>query len=388
MTEALLAAAALLAGGTVAWVLATARAKAREAEARETEAQRHLAEQKVLLEETRARLAETFRAAAAEALTTSTAGFLTLAEEKFKPLAETLAAYQKEARSLEEHRVRDMTSVGAQLQEVARAQTALQSETARLVNALRSPQIRGRWGEITLRRTAELAGLSGHCDFVEQTSGGDGRLRPDMIVKLPAGREIIVDAKVPLGGYLEALEAVTEEAREAGLRKHAEQVQQHVVRLASRDYGQQFSSTLEFVVLFIPNDTFLAAAADKDPNLIEFALQRRIVIATPTTFIALLRAVAYGWRQELVAENAQRISELGQELYERMAVLAEHLGKIGSGLGRATEAYNDAVASLERRVLPAARRMKEYGAGGKKEIEQLPLLDLEARRILTPEDES
>ncbi len=381
------------------------------AETRVSEIEKNLVEQKALLEDAKAKLSDTFRSLAAEALAGNNTGFLTLAEEKFKalkeeaaadletrkkaietlvqPLAETLSAYQKEAKELEEKRLRELTSVGEQLRAVAIAQTTLQSETAKLVNALRSPQVRGRWGEIALRKTAELAGMSPHCDFVEQESvtAEDGRLRPDMVVKLPAGREVVVDSKVPLGGFLEALEAKTDEEREAALMKHASQVNQHVTKLASKEYWDQFPAAPEFVVLFIPNDSFLAAAAEKDPALVESALTKKIVIATPTTFIALLRAIAFGWRQELVAENAQRISALGQELSDRIGTLAEHLIKVGGAIGRAVESYNAAVASFESRVLPSARKFKLLGAGGKKDIEELQPIDQTPRTFTASNSE-
>lgn len=384
----------------------TARAAA---EARATETEKNLAEQKAILEDSKTKLSETFKALAAEALAGNNEGFLVLAEEKFKalkdeaavdldarrkaiedlvqPLSETLSAYQQETKVLEEKRLRELGAVGQQLQDVARAQTTLQNETAKLVNALRSPQVRGRWGEIALRRTAELAGMSRHCDFVEQENVASeaGRLRPDMVVKLPAGREVVVDSKVPLGGFLEALEAKTDEEREAALAKHAGQVNQHVAKLAAKEYWDQFPSAPEFVVLFIPNDSFLAAAAEQDPALVESALTKKIVIATPTTFIALLRAIAYGWRQEVVAESAQRISALGQELSDRMGTLADHLIKVGGALGKAVESYNAAVASFEGRVLPSARKFKMLGAGGKKEIEELEPID-QTPRALTIRD--
>jgi DNA recombination protein RmuC len=421
MIEALVAVVALLAGGALGWVLSGARAAARTAaaEARETEVRRelesaraqaeslrsrtaesenarvtaetrahetekNLSEQKALLEDARQKLTETFRSAAAEALAGSNQGFLLLAEEKLqglvRPLNETLTNYQKEARSLEEKRLQEVGLVGQQL-------TTLQNETAKLVNALRSPQVRGRWGEIALRRTAELAGMSLHCDFVEQHTlfSEEGSVRPDMIVRLPAGREVVVDSKVPLEGFLQALEATTEPEREAALQRHASQIQQHVTKLAAKDYWDQLSSTPEFVVLFIPNDSFLAAAAEKAPDLIESAIAKKVIIATPATFIALLRAIAYGWRQEALAENAERISQLGQELYDRLATLAEHFSKLGGSIGKAVEAYNLAVGALESRVFPSARRFKELGAGTKKEVEELPLVNQRVRPLAPPE---
>ncbi|MBZ0158912.1 MAG: DNA recombination protein RmuC [bacterium] len=382
----------------------TARAAA---DARVIEIEKNLIEQKALLEEAKTRLSDTFKSLAAEALAGNNAGFLILAEEKFKalkddaavdlearrkaietiiqPLSETLSAYQQETKALEDKRLREYSTVGEQLRAVALGQTTLQSETAKLVNALRSPQVRGRWGEIALRKTAELAGMSPHCDFVEQESvtTEDGRIRPDMVVKLPAGREVVVDAKVPLGGFLEALEAKTDEDREAALLKHAAQVNQHVAKLALKEYWDQFTTAPEFVVLFIPNDSFLAAAAEKDPTLVESALLKKVVIATPTTFIALLRAIAYGWRQELVAESAQRICALGQELADRMGTLAEHLVRVGGAIGKAVDSYNAAVASFESRVFPTARKFQALGAGGKKEIQELQAIDQRPRAVTT-----
>src|SRR5262249_34081018 len=281
---------------------------------------------------------------------------------------------------------RELGSVGNELRKLAETHTTLQGETAKLANALRSPQIRGRWGEMTLRRTAELAGMSVHCDFVEQETGGDGRLRPDMIVKLPAGRQIVVDAKAPLDGFLDAMEAVTEEAREAALVRYSAQVNRHIASLASKDYWEQFPQAPEFVVLFIPTDSFLAAAAERDSSLLQSALAKKIILATPSTFIALLLAVAYDWRQQPLAENAQRASDLGQELYDGMATLAEHLGKVGGTLSKAVESYNAAVASWETRVLPSARRFKELGAGGKKDFEELQPVDQTARAPTMPEE--
>ena len=379
------------------------------AETKNTEAEKNLTAQQHLLEEAKTKLSDAFKSLAAEALAGNNAGFLTLAEEKFKalkeeasadleqrkssietllqPLTQTLTTYQKETKELEDKRLREVSAVGEQLQQLASGQLRLQTETAKLVNALRSPQVRGRWGEIALRKTAELAGMSPHCDFIEQESVNTetGRIRPDMVVKLPAGREVVVDSKVSLSAYLEALETKTDEEREAALVRHAAQVKQHVNKLASKDYWEQFKSAPEFVVLFIPNDSFLAAAAEKDPGLVEFALGKQIVIATPTTFIALLRAIAYGWRQEQVAEGAQRISALGQELSDRMGTLADHLIKVGGSLGKAVESYNAAVASLESRVLPSARKFKQLGVGSKKEIEELQVIEQQPRHPAQPD---
>ena len=358
-------------------------------------AQLHLAEQRDLLEDAKLTLSDTFRSLASEALAGNNKGFLTLAEEKFKalkdeatasfdqrhssiesllqPLTESLRTYQKESQALEDKRLRELSVVGEQLRQLASAQSTLQAETTKLVNALRSPQVRGRWGEIALRRTAELAGMSANCDFFEQASVSTetGRLRPDMIVKLPAGRDVVVDSKVPLSAFLDSLEAHTDEDREAALSRHVGQVKRHISQLASKEYWDQFPAAPEFVVLFIPNDSFLAAAAERDPSLVESALTKKVVIATPTTFNALLRAIAYGWRQEQVAEGAQRISLLGQELADRLSTLAEHFGHIGQALGRTVESYNATVTSLENRILPTARKFKSLGINTKKDIMDL-----------------
>src|SRR5262249_34616197 len=275
-------------------------------------------------------------------------------------------------------RLKEIGAVGEQLRAVAETQSVLQRETAKLISALKSPNVRGRWGEITLRKTAELAGMSSYCDFREQeTADTEGsRLRPDMVVKLPAEREVVVDSKVPLGGFLEALEAQSDAERAFALEKHAKQVAQHVSKLSSKEYWGQFRSAPEFVVLFIPNDSFLAAAAEKDPELVESALAKRIVIATPTTFIALLRAIEFGWRQRIAVENAEHIRNLGQELSDRFGILVDHLAKLGTALGKAVECHNAAIASFEARILPAARRFKTLGAGGRKAIEELqPITD-------------
>jgi DNA recombination protein RmuC len=367
------------------------------AEVRAQEESRQAAEQARLLEDAKGRLTDTFKSLAADVLAGNNRSFLQLAEEKFKalreesagdlqsrqqaiaglltPMTQALETYQRETRELEQRRNSELGGVGQQLRLVAESHAKLHAETARLVNALRSPHVRGRWGEIALRRTAELAGMSAYCDFAEQEAipTENGRLRPDMVVHLPAGREVIVDSKVPLVGYLDSLEAIDEPARLVALDRHVSHLRQHITRLASKSYAEQMATSAEFVVLFIPNDSFLAAAAERDPELVDWALAQQVVLATPATFVALLRAIAYGWRQAKVAENAQRISEVGRELAERMAVLIDHLSNIGGALGRAVESYNKAVGSLESRVLPTARK-----------LDALDALDLESKRGFPP----
>lgn len=379
------------------------------ADTRAAEVERHVAEQHRLLEEARVRLGETFKSLASDVLAGTSTNFLQLAEERFKtlreeasgdlevrreqigsivqPLLQSIDAYRTAAKDMEQRRDREMGSVGEQLRQVAVAHQQLHTETARLVNALRAPHVRGRWGEIALRRTAELAGMSQHCDFTDQQHIAieDGRLRPDMVVHLPAGREVIVDSKVPLSAYLEALEAPDDVTRTSALTRHAQQVRQHVMRLASKNYAEQLAGSAEFVVLFIPNDSFLAAAAERDPDLVEWALAQGVVLATPASFIALLRAIAYGWRQEKVAENAQKISDVGRQLSERMAVLVNHLSKMGDGIRRSVKSYNQAVASLESRVLPTARKFDELEVGAKRQIEQLEPIEQDVRQITQPQ---
>lgn len=381
------------------------------------EKERNLAEQKALLEQAKTQLSNTFKALAAEALATNNRGFIQLADEKFKafnkentaelearkvaieslvkPVSETLAKYQAETTALEERRQKEMGSVGEQLRAVAQTQSLLHAETNKLVNALKAPQVRGRWGEVALRRTAELAGMSSYCDFEEQVtvSTEDGWLRPDMRVRLPAGRGIVVDSKVPLGGFLDALEVPTDEQRAVCLAKHAKQVAAHVDKLAAKEYWRQFESSPEFVlpefvILFIPNDSFLAAAAEQNPDLVEIALAKRVVLATPTTLVALLRAIEYGWRQQIAVENALKIRNLGQELSDRFSNLVKHLTRVGGALAKSVEAYNSAVGTFENRILPTARKFKELGAVGRKEIEILETVDERPRDLPIPDEEA
>jgi DNA recombination protein RmuC len=385
----------------------------REAKVRaETEKQdlgQRLENEKRLLAEAEEKLKDSFRALAGTTLENSNKAFLSLAKETFdkilaeargdlgkreeaitglvRPLAESLKSFDEHVRSLETRRQEAYASLKENLRGLSESQDKLQRETANLVTALRTPQIRGRWGEMTLKRVVELAGMSEHCDFTEQLSVAteQGRIRPDLIVHLPAGREIVVDAKVSLAAYLDALAAESELARKEALARHAAQIRAHMMALSARSYWEQFDKAPEFVVMFIPGESFFAAAADSDHELIEDGMKKRIVLSTPTTFIALLQAIAYGWKQEQIAENAQAISELGKQLYERMRTLADHLSDVGSGLEKASSAYNGAVASLETRVLPAARRFRELGAATGNDITAIEPVDIQPRQLTLPE---
>jgi len=368
-------------------------------------AQKSFEEQKTLIEAMKTEMTDTFNALSSAALKSSSEDFLRLASEHLgkvvadtkgrlgehqaaldgmiKPLYETLKRYDEQIRSIEESRHKAYGSLEEQLRTLASTQENLQRETSNLVSALRKPQVRGRWGEMQLRRVAELSGMSIHCDFTEQQSMDTekGRIRPDMVVHLPMEREIVVDSKVSLEAYLDAVSASTEDERKAKMEKHAQQVRAHMNKLASKDYWSQFKQSPEFVVLFIPGESFLSAALDSDSTLIEDGIERRVIIATPTTFIALLRAIAYGWRQEQVTKNAQEISELGRQLYERMHILVQHFDNVGSNLEKAIGSYNKAVGSMETRILPSVRKFKELGVTGADEIPVLDQIDQKARSL-------
>jgi DNA recombination protein RmuC len=304
-------------------------------------------------------------------------------ESLLAPVREALQKTHEQIARIEKERAESFGSLRSSIENVALGQMSLQRETRNLVTALRRPEVRGQWGEMTLRRLAELAGMVDRCDFFEQVhvQGEEGALRPDMIVNMPDGRQIVVDVKTPLDAYLTAAEAANDEDRDVALKRHAFAVQERVRQLSQKAYWSQFEQSPDFVVLFIPGDQFLSAAVAEIPSLLEDAIRQHVIIATPTSFVALLKAVAYGWRQNALAENALRIQELGEDMYKRLATFTTHISKVGRTLGQSVEAYNAAVGSLERQVLPGARKFTELGLRPAKEIEDLAPIDKLARTV-------
>jgi DNA recombination protein RmuC len=344
---------------------------------------RAAAQQLTAFQETQAKLTEQFRALSAEALERNNEQFLVLANERLskarseaageleqrkqamdslvQPLHDALGKVQIQLQTVEKDRASAYSALRTQVDQMRSTSEQLRLETATLVNALRAPQVRGRWGEMQLRRVVESAGMVEHCDFVEQetTTSEDGVLRPDLVVKIAGGKNVVVDAKVPFAGYLEAMEARDDTLREARLKAHARHLRDHIDRLAAKGYWERFESSPEFVVLFVPADAFLQAALEQEPALLEYAFERNVVIATPSNLIALLRTVGYAWRQEALAANAQRVYALGRELHGRLATMGGHLSKLGGQLESAVKSYNQTVTSMESRVLVTARRFSE-----------------------------
>ncbi len=378
--------------------LAAARAESRSQEELATERERSL---QLALE----RLKGGFDAVAGQALRSNNETFLQVArqvlgqqqetalrnlvdrekavESMLSPVREALARTHEQIARIEKERAESFGALRSSIENVALGQLALQKETRSLVTALRRPEVRGQWGEMTLRRLVELAGMVEHCDFVEQVhvQGEEGALRPDMIVNMPHGRQLVVDVKTPLDAYLSAAEATSEEERLVAVRRHAQAVQERVRQLAQKAYWSQFEQSPDFVVLFIPGDQFLSAAVGEIPSLLEDAIRQQVIIATPSSFVALLKAVAYGWRQDQLAENAARIQELGEDLYKRLATFSGYLARIGRSLGQSVDAYNSAVGSLERQVLPGARKFTELGLRPRRDIEELPTVDKLTRSL-------
>jgi DNA recombination protein RmuC len=350
-------------------------------------------------------LQNAFKALAADALKTNNSTFLQIAQETLKrfqseaegdldarqkavadlvtPVRESLSKVDAQIQQMENARSEAYGDLKSQVQSLIVTQKELQSQTGNLVRALRTPNVRGRWGEIQLRRVVEIAGMLPYCDFSEQETitSDAGRFRPDLVVKLPGGKVVVVDAKTPLQAFLDAFETTDEDIRRARLADHARQVRDHINTLSGKKYWEQFESTPEFVVMFLPGETFFSAALEQDTGLIEHGVLNRVIPASPTTLIALLKAINYGWNQEKLARNAQQISDLGKELHERLRKLAGHITGVGTSLDRAVEAYNQAVGSLENRVLVSARKFAELGASVAEDIPDLEPIETTARAL-------
>jgi DNA recombination protein RmuC len=401
----LVAAAAFAAGALVAWAL-TNGARARLAAERDAATRR--AED---LMQGGQQLRESFRALGSDVLRENSESFLRLARGELErvatgaqasltereraiaalvePIRAGLAQYDDRVLQLERDRAQHYGQLAQRLDEVSGASARLLGETQNLVKALRAPAVRGTWGELQLRRVCELAGMLEHCDFVTQQSveGSGGRLRPDLVISLPGGRTIVVDAKTPLGAYLDALECTDDIQRAQLLRDHARQVRGHIDLLSRKEYWQHFERSPEFVVLFLPGESFFSAALSADPALIEGGITDGVILATPSTLMALLKTVSFSWREDRLSRNAEEIRDAGRDLYERMAVLVGHFAELGAGITRAADAYNAAIGSMERRVMPAARRLKDLGAASPDAEMPAPVLvERGVRTHVTPRD--
>ncbi len=413
------------AGGGLAWLVATARGRAlaeaagrdavarasgAEARADTLAAQAHQAEARANSLEAALRQADSQRAAEqaradtmARTLEDQRARNQTAAEQQARekthekliegmvaPVRASLEKVDEQIRAMERERGTAYGALRQQMQAIAETQERLRDAATGLVGALKAPTVRGRWGEMQLRRVVEMSGMIEHCDFVEQATitpaDGEGRVRPDLIVKLAGGRNIVVDAKVPLSAYLEAREAPNEDVRQAKLRQHAAQLQAHIQKLAAKSYWDELGVVPEVVVMFLPGETLYTAALEQMPGLIEEGFAQRVLVATPTTLLGLLRAISCGWREERLAENAQRISDEGRRLHERVATVLDHFGDLGRSLGQAVKHFNVAMVSFERRTVVSARKLEELGAKGKKELVDRPQIDVRPFAVSAPEE--
>jgi len=408
----------LLVGGLGAALLLSVRGRREAAEKEALVArlesdlrhERESAESKMkLLEEASERLKDAFKSLSSDALRMNSEQFLFIARQSLaaqqaeargdlekretaiqglvEPIAKSIEKVNESIQEIEKARERAYGSLTEQLRSVGQTEEALRVETGRLVNALKKPSVRGQWGEMQLKRVVEFANMTDRVDFMEQVSvtTDDRRLRPDLIVHLPAGKDVVVDAKAPLEAYLAAIETEDEAEKKRLLAGHAGQVRAHIQKLGQKAYWDQFDPTPEFVVMFLPAESIFYAALEQDPSLIEEGVRQKVILATPTTLIALLRAVAYGWREEKLAENARQISELGAELHSRIRVLGDHFGKLGKSLDAAVESYNKAVATLESRVLTQARRFKDLGVGSGDDIPEPKQVESSPRALASPE---
>jgi DNA recombination protein RmuC len=379
MVELLAFAVGLAAGAIALWLWA--RGEIGAYRARLAAADEKLA----LVEKTQGQWDEQLKALAGSALAQSSTSLLELAEAKLAPIKDTLARFDAQSQALEERRLTAIAGIDEHLRLVAEGQRSLQKETGSLVTALRAPHVRGRWGEVQLKRVVEMAGMLAHCDFVEQASERDdeGRLlRPDLVVKLPGGKSLVVDSKAPLDAYLDAAEAEDDEVRRTHLVRHSRLVRDHMTKLGQKRYWQQFAPAPEFVVMFLGDEGLFRAALDHDPSLLEVGVEAGVIPASPTTLIALLRTVAYGWQQETVAESARQVSKLGRELHDRLGVFTGHLAGVGKSLDAAVRNYNNAVGSFETRVLVTARKFPDLGVGGD-ELPEVPPVSTQSRPLLS-----
>jgi DNA recombination protein RmuC len=395
--------------------LGEAQVKIAEILTRLSESEKAAAEKLELMSRAETSMKDAFQSLSMDALDKSRAAFLDQAHATFgqfresalkdfaakettfaqlvSPIRESLSKFEIHVHDIEQKRTEAYSGLSEQFASFKESQILLRGETEKLVTALRAPSVRGRWGEFQLRRVVEMAGMVQHCDFVEQSTiqGEDSRLRPDLIIHLPGGKTVVVDAKVPLSAYLDAKDARDENARRDLIQLHARHLRKHVGELSDKSYSDQLSSSPDFVVMYVPIESAFADAVQADPSLLDDAVEGNVIPAGPMTLLSLLKGAAYGWRQERIAESAEQISELGKELYNRISVMAGHLGAVGEALGKATLAYNKAVGSMESRVLVQARRFKDLGAAVGEDIPEIETVSYAPRQLaipgLEPEDE-